>query len=405
MFNDINDIKSQDAEYTMHTYKKFDVAFKSGYSATLCDIYNKTYIDFGSGIGTNSLGYGNKEWIEAVTEQAKNLSHISNLYYNPVMSELAENLCKSTGLSRVFFGNSGAEANECAIKVARKYSFMKYGAEKERNKIICLKNSFHGRTITTISATGQDVFHNYFYPFTEGFVFADSNIEDFKALTDDKVCAFMIELIQGEGGVIPMKKSFVSELAAFADEKDILLIIDEVQTGVSRTGSFLTSEQYEVTPDIVTLAKGLGGGLPIGACLCNEKVKDTFVYSDHGSTFGGNMVVTAGASTVLKKVSDKNFCEEVIHKGEYLRTKLIEALGENIIEIRGMGLMLGVELKSELNIREVVEKALEFGVVILTAKTALRFLPPLIISYAEIDKGVNALAKAIQAVKNKKEDL
>ncbi|MDF2686479.1 MAG: acetylornithine and succinylornithine aminotransferase [Clostridia bacterium] len=404
MYNDIKDIKAQDNEYTMHTYKKFDVAFKSGYSATLCDVENKTYIDFGSGIGTNALGYGNKEWINAVTEQAKNIAHSSNLYYNPIMSDLAESLCKVTGMSKVFYGNSGAEANECAIKLARKYSFMKYSAEKERNKIITLKNSFHGRTVTTISATGQDVFHNYFFPFTEGFIFADADIESIKALTDDKVCAFMIELIQGEGGVIPVKKSFVAELAAFAAEKDILIIVDEVQTGVSRTGSFLASEQFEITPDIVTLAKGLGGGLPIGACLCNEKLKDTFVYSDHGSTFGGNMVVTAGASVVVKKVSDKIFCEEVLRKGEYLKSKLIEALGDCIIEIRGMGLMLGVELKSGLNVREIAEKALEFGVVVLTAKTALRFLPPLIISYAEIDKGVAGLTEAINIISNKKGD-
>jgi acetylornithine/N-succinyldiaminopimelate aminotransferase len=398
MYSDIDDIKAQDAEYEMHAYKKYNVAFKSGYSATLCDVENKSYIDFGSGIGTNVLGYGNKDWVKAVTEQAKSLSHISNLYYNPVTSDLAESLCKAAGMSRVFFGNSGAEANECAIKLARKYSFMKYGAEKQRNKIITLKNSFHGRTLTTLSATGQDVFHNYFFPFTEGFVFADPEIESFKALTDDKVCAFMIELIQGEGGVIPVKKSFVAELAEFAEENDILLIIDEVQTGVGRTGSFLASEQFEVKPDIVTLAKSLGGGLPIGACLCDEKLKDTFVYSDHGSTFGGNLTVAAGASVVVGKVSDKAFCEEVIRKGEYLKSKLIEALGDSIIEIRGMGLMLGVELKSGFIIKEVVDKALEYGAVILTAKTALRFLPPLIISYAEIDKGVAALAKAIEEI-------
>lgn len=389
----LEDIKTQDKTYTMHTYKKFDAAFTKGEGATLTGTDGRTFIDFAAGIGTSSLGYGDKEWVRAVCEQAEKYAHCSNLYYNPVMSQLAEKLCKKTGMSRVFFCNSGAEANEGAIKTARKYAFDKYGKDSDRNIIITIKDSFHGRTVTTLSATGQDVFHDKFFPFTEGFIYCEPDEKNLKKIIDKHVCAVMIECIQGEGGVNILSEEFIRAVRRICDENDILMIVDEVQTGVGRTGKFLCIENFGINPDIITLAKGLGGGLPIGAFLVSDKCKETLLYSDHGSTFGGNPVVCAGANVVVDKVSDKKFLENIVQKGEYLKAKLLQI--PEITNIRGLGLMIGADLKTK-TAAEVASECVNKGLLILTAKKSLRFLPPLVISKEEIDKGIEILTEVLK---------
>ena len=391
------DIKLQDNTFIANTYARYDVAFASGKNAEFTDESGKNYIDFGSGIGTNSLGVADDEWVNAISSQAAKLAHCSNLYYNPVTAALAEKLCKASGMNKVFFGNSGAEANECAIKTARKYSFDKYGAEAGRNRIITLKNSFHGRTVTTLSATGQDVFHNYFFPFTDGFLFASPDIEEIKDITekDGHVCAVMLETIQGEGGVMPLDDGFLRDLASFAASKDILIIVDEIQTGIARTGRFLSYMHSGIKPDIVTLAKGLAGGLPIGACLFNEKTETTLSFGDHGSTFGGNLISCAGANVVIDRVTAPGFDADVTGKGDYIRAKLKELLGDEISEIRGRGLMIGIDFKNRSS-KEIVSEGLKNGVVMLTAKKSVRLLPPLTITYEEIDEGLNRLLKVFK---------
>ena len=383
-------------KYVANTYGRFDVVLESGKNAELTDIEGKKYIDLGSGIGVNSVGYGNEKWINAVINQAKTLQHTSNLYYNKPYINLAEKLCSITKYDKVFFCNSGAEANEAAIKCARKYSFNKYAdnnKEYKRNKIVTLKNSFHGRTMATISATGQDVFHNFFFPFLEGFSFAEANnydetIEKLK----DNACAVIMELIQGEGGVIPLDKEYVQKIIEYCEKNDILFIVDEVQTGVGRTGKFLCSEHFNIEPDITTLAKGLGGGLPIGAMLMNKKCSDVFVPGDHASTFGANPVVASGALEVLK-IIDENLLKEVEKKSQYIKEKLIKL--NNVESVDGIGLMLGVGLKNGLNAREVVEKCISKGVIPLTAKNKIRLLPPLTISDKELEKAVSILCECL----------
>lgn len=389
-----DEIKDKEAEYLMPTYGRFQVALTEGKGAVAKDVNGKEYIDFTSGIGVNSLGYSDDGFVRAISQQAAKIQHMSNLYYNPLQSELAEKLCKLTGFSKVFFCNSGAEANECAIKLARKYSFEKYG--KCRQKIITLINSFHGRTVTTLSATGQDVFHNYFFPFTEGFEYAEANnIDSVKSLVDDSVCAILIELIQGEGGVMPLEKSFVKEIEKICAERDILLLVDEVQTGVARTGSFYCYEQYGISPDAITSAKGLGGGLPIGACLCNKKLSKTLSAGTHGTTFGGNPVACAGALEVLSRVANDEFYKSVQEKGEYIKEKLNGM--KNIKEVRGMGLMIGIVLENG-DAKTVAARCVENGLLILTAKTLLRLLPPLNISYDEIDRGLSILKTILEEI-------
>ena len=383
-------------KYVANTYGRFDVVLESGKNAELTDIEGKKYIDLGSGIGVNSVGYGNEKWINAVINQAKTLQHTSNLYYNKPYINLAEKLCSITKYDKVFFCNSGAEANEAAIKCARKYSFNKYAdnnKEYKRNKIVTLKNSFHGRTMATISATGQDVFHNFFFPFLEGFSFAEANnydetIEKLK----DNACAVIMELIQGEGGVIPLDKEYVQKIKEYCEKNDILFIVDEVQTGVGRTGKFLCSEHFNIEPDITTLAKGLGGGLPIGAMLMNKKCSDVFVPGDHASTFGANPVVASGALEVLK-IIDENLLKEVEKKSQYIKEKLIKL--NNVESVDGIGLMLGVGLKNGLNAREVVEKCISKGVIPLTAKNKIRLLPPLTITDEELEKAVSILCECL----------
>lgn len=384
--------KEQDKQYIMHTYGRYNVALKQGKGCIAYDEDGKEYIDVSSGIGVNSLGYCNDGWVNAICQQAKTVQHVSNYFYSPQASLLAENLCKDTPFAKVCFGNSGAEANECAIKIARKYSFDKYG--NGRNEIITLKNSFHGRTVTTLSATGQDVFHNYFFPFTDGFSFAQAgDIDDLKGKITDKTCGIMMECVQGEGGVNILDKAFVKQVREICDEKDLVLIIDEVQTGIGRTGKLFSFEHYSIVPDIITCAKGLGGGLPIGACLCTEKLQEVMQPSTHGTTFGANPVVCAGANYVLSVVNNKDFLAEVINKGEYLKEKLLQI--KNVKSVRNLGLMVGIEIKQG-DAHSVAVKCVENGLLIITAKELLRMLPPLTITYEEIDKAVEILQKTME---------
>lgn len=375
-------------QHVMPTYGRYDVVLDNGKGRNCVDENGKQYIDFGSGIGTNSLGYCDTDWQDAVCNQVRSLQHTSNYYYTKVQADFASKLCEITGYSKMFFGNSGAEANECAIKLARKYSFDKYG--KGRSTIITLKNSFHGRTLCTLSATGQDVFHNYFFPFVEGFVNAEANnIEDLKSKLDDTVCAVMLEFIQGEGGVNLLSKDYVKQVFEICHEKDIMVIADEVQTGVGRTGRFLASQNFGVIPDVTTLAKGIAGGLPMGVCLATEKYADVLSKGMHGSTFGGNPVCCAGGLVVLNKVSDETFLFEVSKKGAYIREKL--CLLDEVQGITGLGLMLGISLKTK-KAGDVVKEALNKGLLLLTAKDKIRLLPPLNITYEELDKGLAILS-------------
>lgn len=384
--------KEKDLKYIMHTYGRYDVALKSGKGAVAYDENGKKYIDVSSGIGVNSLGYCNDGWVEAVTKQAGTIQHMSNYFYSEQSSNLAEKLCNLTGLSKVCFGNSGAEANECAIKIARKYSFDKYG--EGRNEIITLKNSFHGRTVTTLSATGQDVFHNYFFPFTEGFSYVEADdMNALKNAVNKNTCAVMLELIQGEGGVNILDKDYVQSLVKFCNENDILVIVDEVQTGIGRTGKLFAFENYEILPDLVTVAKGLGGGLPIGLCMCGEKLKDVMSPSTHGTTFGANPVVCAGANYVLDTITADGFLDEVNKKGAYIEEKVSKL--ENVKNVRRMGLMIGIELKSG-NAHDIAVKCVENGLLIITAKDLLRMLPPLVITYDEIDEALKILENTLK---------
>lgn len=381
-------------EHVMGTYGRYPLVMEKGEGRTATDEDGKEYIDFGSGIGTNSLGYCDKDWADAVCAQARAVQHTSNYYYTKVQADFAAKLSEVTGYDKMFFGNSGAEANECAIKIARKYSFDKYGKDAKRYNIITLVNSFHGRTLTTLSATGQDVFHNYFFPFTEGFINVQANnIDDLRAKIDGSVCAVMFEFVQGEGGVIPLEKAFVEEIFRLCAEKDILTIADEVQTGAGRTGTFLTSVQYGVKPNITTLAKGVAGGVPVGICLADEKCSGVLVPGTHGSTFGGNPLACAGGLAVVNKVSSDGFLDEVNAKSDYFRKKLMEI--PEIEGVDGLGLMLGARLKTK-TASDICRRCFENGLLILTAKTKLRFLPPLNITYDEIDRGFEILRRVLE---------
>ena len=375
-----------DSKYVAQTYRRFPVEIVSGKGAVAYDANGKKYIDMGSGIATNTFGYADSEWVAAVTAQLNAYSHTSNLHYTSPCAKLAEMLCNRTGMCRVFFGNSGAEANEGAIKTARKYSFDKYG--EGRNKIVTLVNSFHGRTITTLAATGQDVFHTTFMPFTEGFMHVPANDTDamLAALTDD-VCAVMLEFVQGEGGVNPLDKDYVAAVAKTCADKDILLIADEVQTGNGRTGTLYAFEQFGVKPDIISTAKGLGGGLPIGAVILGEKVKDTLSAGTHGSTFGGNPACAAGALNVISRLNEE-FLAEVRAKSEYIFKKLAEMKG--VQSVSGLGLMIGI--KADKPTPEIIAAGIERGVLFLSAKDKVRLLPPLNITYEEIDEALAVLA-------------
>jgi acetylornithine/N-succinyldiaminopimelate aminotransferase len=379
-------------EHVMQTYGRYPLVMEKGQGRCCTDEDGKEYIDFGSGIGTTSLGYCDEKWADAVCRQVRSVQHTSNYYYTKVQADFAEKLCDMTGYSKIFFGNSGAEANECAIKLARKYSFDKYG--KGRHNIITLVNSFHGRTLTTLSATGQDVFHNYFFPFTEGFVNVKANdIPDLKEKLDGTVCAVMFEYVQGEGGVLPLNQDFVDAIYDLCKEQDVLVIADEVQTGVGRTGKFLAGEHFGRKADITTLAKGLAGGIPIGACLANEKCSGVLTPGTHGSTFGGNPIACAGGLAVLERISEAGFLEEVQEKADYIKSRL-ESCGE-VESVSGLGLMIGIKLKTK-KAADVVKEALGKGLLLLTAKDKVRLLPPLTISKDEIDKGLDILISILE---------
>lgn len=374
-------------QYVMPSYGRYDLVLEKGEGRQAVDENGKEYIDFGSGIGTNSLGYCNEDWVKAVCDQAHRIQHTSNYYYTKVQADFAKALCETAGYTDMFFGNSGAEANECAIKIARKYSFDKYG--KGRHNIITLVNSFHGRTLCTLSATGQEVFHNYFFPFVEGFINVEANnTEDLRAKLDDTVCAVMFEYVQGEGGVMALRQEFVDEIFRLCAEKDVLTIADEVQTGVGRTGKFLAGDNFGKKADLTTLAKGLAGGVPIGVCLSGEKCAKVLTPGTHGSTFGGNPISCAGGLAVLNTVNKPGFLDEVTAKGEYIRKKLLSS--PEVASVSGIGMMIGAELKTK-KAGDVAKAALENGLLILTAKTKVRLLPPLTITYEEIDKGMEIL--------------
>lgn len=377
--------------YIIQSYGRLPVAITNGKGSLLYDVDENEYIDMGSGIAVNSFGACDEQWVAAVTAQLGQLAHCSNYYYSLPQAKLAEMLCTRTHFKNMFFSNSGAEANECAIKVARKYSFDKYG--EGRNKIVSLKNSFHGRTITTLAATGQDSFHNYFFPFTEGFVFAKANnFIDTKEKLGDDSAALMIELIQGEGGINVLTKEYVKAVAKLCEEKDILLIIDEVQTGNGRTGKLYCYENYGIQPDIMTTAKGLGGGLPIGATLFTEKVSTTLTPGTHGSTFGGNPVCAAGAISILERLDERLF-EEVSKKNDYI-IKQLSAL-KNVTEITGMGLMLGI--KTTKDAKTIMTECMEKGLLVLTAKDKVRLVPALNIPFDVLKKGIKILTEVIEA--------
>ena len=386
------DIKKLDDEYVMHTYGRYQLAIDHGKSATCYAPDGKAYIDFTSGIGVNSMGFSDEGWVAAVTAQLQKFQHISNLYYTEPCGQVAKLLCEKSGMKKVFFGNSGAEANEGVIKAARKYSFQKYG--EGRSKIVALENSFHGRTMAALSATGQSAYHNFFFPFVDGFVFATANdIDDTLSKLGDDVCAVMMEMVQGEGGVLPLEKEYVQAVYKACQEKDILFIVDEVQTGIGRTGSFYSYQQFDIMPDLVSSAKGLGGGLPIGAVLFGEKTEEVLVPGDHGSTFGGNPVVCAGAVEILNRMDDA-FLADVAKKGEYIKNALLNM--NHVTDVAGMGMMLGIELDTD--VKPIVNTLMENGLLVLTAKHKMRLLPPLNITYEELDKGLDILKETLDKI-------
>lgn len=387
-----DEIIFNDESHIMNTYGRLPLVPDHGKGASIYDKNGKKYIDFTSGIGVNVFGYADEGWVRAVAEQAAKYQHVSNYYYCEPASALAKYLTQQTGMTNLFFANSGAEANEGAIKLARKYSYDTFGPG--RSAIVTLKQSFHGRTVTTLAATGQDVFHQYFYPFTEGFKYCVAgDMEALRQACGDDVCAVMMELVQGEGGVNILDRDYVSEVAAYCREKDVLLIIDEVQTGVGRTGTLFAYMQYGIQPDIVTTAKGLGGGLPIGAFLSGEKTARVLGSGMHGSTFGANPVSTAAGCYVASRLTDE-FLEEVRQKGRYIEEKLNAAEIPQVVEIRRMGLMIGVEITGAP--KEYLKKAFDGGLLVLTAgSNVIRLLPPLNVSREEIDEGLAILIKIL----------
>ncbi len=385
------EIKRLDEKYYAETFSRFPVAFVGGKGATLVDTEGKEYVDFGAGIAVNIFGVNDEEWKQAVITQLNGVQHLSNLYYCESQAKLAELLCKKTGAKRVFFGNSGAEANECAMKAARKYSYDKYG--EGRYKIIALNNSFHGRTLFTLSATGQDIFHQYYMPFVAGVECVDANMKSVTdAAADGTACAVMIECVQGESGVTVLDAEFLQMLGKFCSERDILLIVDEVQTGYGRTGKMFSYEHFGISPDIVTVAKGIAGGLPLGACLFYKKTERVFSAGDHRSTFGGNPVCCAAGVNVIERLTDE-FMLEVQGKAEYLRAKLRIIDGVNAVT--GLGMMIGLDI--DKNVKEVAAACLKKGLLVLTAHKRLRLLPPLTITKTEMDEGLTILREVLNA--------
>ena len=387
------ELKELDQAYTMQTYGRFDVDIDHGKGAALYDLSGKEYIDFTSGIGVCSIGYADPRWVEAISAQAARLAHVSNLFYTQPYAQLSKTLCTRSGMAAAFFANSGAESNEGLIKLARKYSFDRYG--KGRGTILTLKNSFHGRTISTLTATGQDVFHNYFFPFDEGFRYAQAgDMDSLQSAAGHDVCAVLLELVQGEGGVLPMEREYVNELAELCQQRDWLLLVDEVQTGIGRTGTLFAFQQYGIQPDAVSFAKGIAGGLPMGGILASERCRNVFTPGTHATTFGGNPICAAAAQVVLG-ILDDSLLTEVTEKGAYIRERIermdLECLGGT----RGLGMMIGVEVKRPYNNKELAARLMEQGLLVLTAGRALRLLPPLTIRREEIDKGLTILEQAL----------
>ncbi len=387
----MSELQTLDRTYVAGTYARFPVEIVSGKGSHVYDETGKAYIDMGSGIGVTAFGIADAVWQDAVTAQLGKVQHMSNLYYTEPCAKLAELLCKRTGMKKVFFGNSGAEANECAIKVARKYAAEKKGAAY--STILTLENSFHGRTLTTLAATGQAHYHELFAPLTEGFVYAPANDADvlIALAKKEKVAGILLECVQGEGGVNTLDKAFVQAVAAFAKQEDIVLMVDEVQTGNGRTGTLYAYMQYGITPDVVTTAKGLGGGLPIGACLLGEKVETVLGAGDHGSTYGGNPVCCAGAYSVISRMDDA-FLANVQKKSQYIFETLSGAPG--VKSVSGLGLMVGIETKRPAI--EVVRDCMAQGVLCLTAKHKVRLLPALNIPMETLKEAIEVLKKAIK---------
>lgn len=387
------EIQALTGQYILNTYGRFPVALDHGEGATLYSPEGQAYIDFASGIGVTCLGYGDSDWVKAITDQARKLGHSSNLFYTEPPAKLAQILCQRTGMAGVFFANGGGEANEGMIKLARKYSFDKYG--KGRATIITLNNSFHGRTITTLTATGQEVFHNYFFPFTEGFRYADANdMASLESVAGDDVCAVMVEVVQGEGGVLPLEKDYVQAVAKLCAEKDWLLLVDEVQSGVGRTGKLFAFQHYGILPDVCSFAKGIAGGLPMSGIMANAKCRDVLGPGTHATTFGANPVCAAAGLVVQEKLSDA-FLAEVEQKGAYLRQKIEELHLPCLGATRGLGLMIGIEVKDGWTNKEIANKLIENGLLVLTAGPGMRLLPPLVISKEEMDQGVAIMAKTL----------
>lgn len=378
----------------MNTYALLSPIMCKGEGVYLFDTDNNKYLDFTSGIGVNSLGYCHPKWTEAITKQATTMQHCSNIFVNPTTIEASNKFCEKAEMSKVFFCNSGAEANEGAIKLAKKYSFDKYG--EGRNKILSLKQSFHGRTITTLKLNGQDKFHKYFFPFPEGIDYVEANnIEDFKNKATDDVCAIIMEAIQGEGGVHPLNKDFVQQVVDICNKKDILVIFDEVQCGIGRTGKLFGFQNFHVKPNIISTAKGIGAGLPMGAILADEKTAAAFKPGDHGSTFGGNPVACAGSLVVLDEICNEESYKKICANGALIKDKITAANLYQVVEVRGMGLMLGIEVKG--NSSNIQKKAIDNGLLVLTAGPhVVRLLPPLIIEKEDIEKGIDILIKVLQ---------
>ncbi len=384
----MSNTKELDKEYVAGTYARFPVEIVNGKGSVVYDENGKEYIDMGSGIGVTAFGIADDEWQKAVIEQMSKVQHMSNLYYTEPCAKLAELLCNKTGLKKVFFGNSGAEANECAIKIARKYAAEHKGAD--HYTIITLHNSFHGRTLTTLSATGQEHYHELFQPLTPGFVHADpTKPEELLSLVKStKAAAIMIEIVQGEGGVLNTPKAFIDEAYKIAREEDVILIIDEVQTGNGRSGEFYAYMNYNINPDVVTTAKGLGGGLPIGAAILGERVENVLGFGDHGSTYGGNPVCCAGAYSIVSRIDDE-FLDKVKRKHELVIETLKDKKG--IKSVSGMGLMIGIETEKKAS--DVVKACIERGVLCLTAKTKVRLLPALNIPDEVLIKALNIICE------------
>ena len=384
-------IKETDKSFVAGTYGRFDLCLMRGEGAKVWDDCGKEYIDMGAGIAVNTFGYSDGAWADAVCEQVRRLQHTSNLYFTEPCARLAEMLCEKTGMKKVFFSNSGAEANECAIKVARKYAFQKWGDESHSN-IITLRNSFHGRTVTTLAATGQDTFHTDFGPFPEGFAYCEANNTDelCQMIDSGRFCAVLMETVQGEGGVNVLTEEFVRAASEKCREKDMLLMIDEVQTGNGRTGKMYSYMHYGITPDVVSTAKGLAGGLPMGATLLSEKVENVLTPGSHGSTFGGNPVCAAGALSIVERLTD-GLLADVSRKEEKIRRALEEC--KNVKNVTGRGLMLGIECDRAG--REIANECMAKGLLVLTAKNKVRLVPPLNITDAELDAALTILCEAI----------